>query len=55
MSPEMTMDIGNHENDDSTHHYLGHVNKDNVEGKMVEDYPEKEGPIIFSKSETAIP
>jgi len=38
MSPERTFDIGDYENDDSTHHYPGHVDNDDVEGEVVQEW-----------------
>ncbi len=48
MSPEMTMD-DDYKNDDSTHHYPGHVYKEDVEVEVVEDNSEK------GKNKTTIP
>ena len=48
MSLEMTID-DDYKNDDSTHHYPGHVDEEDIEAHVVEKYSEK------GKNETTIP
>jgi len=54
MATEMTMD-NDHENDDSTHHYPGHVEEEDVEVEVVEDKSENDEPVKSSKNITMIP
>jgi len=55
MSPEKIMDIEYYENDDSTHHYPGHVDKENVEVEVLQDNFVKDDPVNFTKNERTIP